>query len=1067
MTSRPNTARRARTHSRSSICRSELARKVTHRRGSAQTTGLVLAVLIGLVFIALVGYFAMRAPKPAPDATRGVAIPSPDAPPDIKSLPTTPGAGNILTSEVMFVQLMDKRDPTRLAGVIESSHVEPLESRRYRVDEPRVWVFLKDGRSLLVEAKSGRLYMPDRTKEPEAGTLQGDAVVRLFARQPGDRRVDPSKDQPLLTARMDTIAFDGAVGEVSTPDDFVITSSQTDFYGRTLRILFNESSQRIELLEVREQGKIVHRTDVKTEREEKPAKEKPAVATADATPAAPAAPERQPIETFYNAVFADNVVVSHQKGRLLADRFQVWAHTLDNQLAPGAIGSFESQATRAPGGTSSKGAASATTAADAGATPESELPASEATSSPGELVLTWTGPLVMKPVTARPEELAKQEIALRFEAPEAGMVRFTDVDSGAQGHAETIAYGATTRELRLAGKAADNVVIALADSGSMTTGSMAVDLGTGIAHSEGPGMLVGKSKATRGDAEPPTEQTVTWNEQADFEFFTTDGRINGAVKEAMLAGNVIATDGRAALKSGFLHASFAATPREADARGGTLATGSGGSRLARLRAKEGVSAEDGSGGLLNARELDVAFRAGERQPTPESMIARGNVVAVRDVSVLQSDILSATFEEPAQRKGKDRTRVAAVRADGNVVYTDGNDVVAKADQLRADVPKQIADLSGDNVSVGKDNSQIFGTQLRLDGLARSMEVFGPGRFVHTQPLEAENQAGSPRPAIATWTKGMTYDDPTGVIIASGSAQADSYPDPETHDSMRAERVKLEITPAPRTSAEERTAQPAGSLSSGSPGTSSSKVQRELLMVTAIGGSDELPDGKPASIESRRYAASNDAGAQPTLERLMYLEGATIEMNAATQVLTVPVPGKLLVVDRRESQKKPAAAEGGGSPLASANARGNALFEWDGKLTMDRRAGAMDMTQKVRLTHHRLGDQLATFMECQHLLASIIEEKSPVGADSRDLRGQLRSVVADGGVFARSGTKELTADRVDYDAMAETMLAQTITDSPVAVMDSASPTPLLAKELLWNLRTDQIEVRRPMPMVAPR
>ncbi len=1015
-----------------------LARGRGWRRGGAQTLGLIIAVALALIFALLIGYFALKAPKPAPNATAGAA--SPDAPPDVKSIPETPGQPNILRGEGMFVQLMDKHDPSRLAGIIESAHVEPLEARRYQVEEPRVWFFFKDGKSLLVEAKTGKLYMPDRTKEPEAGTLYGGTTVRLFTLPPDGRKVDPATDTPIMTASMDSIAFDGTVGEVSTPDEFRITSAAMDFSGRAMRILFNEGAQRIEYFEVRDQGKLVFRPNAQGPR----SGEKPSKAPPTAVPAP--APARKPVETFYNAVFAENVVVERDQGTLNADQLQVWARMIDNALAPGAIGSFETSPLDRSGAKPV-----ATTAGATGASQSGQSPAAAPNAIDEEtVVMTWKGMLTMKPTDAAPPELERDQVAIRFEAPSAGDVKFTDAAAKAIGQAETIRYGLTTRELRLGGSKAENVRIALENSGSLLTRVIGIDLATGIAHASGAGSLIGGDrKADQDQTGSESAQRVTWNEQADFQFVTREGRVTGTVKEAMLAGDVLATDGKGSLKAGFLHASFAASGAKSDDSKNV-----GTSKLTRIQAKEGVRAEDGDGGALNASTLDVAFRTETRSPTPETLVARGNVVAVRDLSVLQADTLDADFEKPDPSATKDRTKLANVRADGNVLYKDGNNVTAKADQLRADVPKQIADLSGPNVVVGKDNSTITSTQLRLDGVNRSMEVFGAGTFQHEQP-------GHARPALATWTKGMTFDDRTGVVVAFGDARAESFPDAVTRDSMRAERVKIEITPAKQGSGGGALAITNGTSNSGE------KVERELLKVTATGASLELPDGKPASIESALYAEPQSEKDAPYLLRRLTILGSTIELDAKDQRLTVPVPGQLLVLDRRTSKTADAAVTSKQAP-ALGGSRGTALFQWDGSLVMDRAAGKLDMDRNVQLTHLRLGDEQVTTMFCDHLQAMVTEMKTAPDADAREVKGQLKSVLATGAVRATSGPKTLNAERVDYDALTDTMLASAPTaEGLVSVVDQSSPTPIQAKELFWDLKSDRLEVRKPMPIVAPR
>lgn len=1058
-----------------------------------RTAGLLIACGLAAASVALIGYLASRG---GPPRTASGAAGSNIAPPDIKNLPTTGrgvDADSMMGGTGLFVQVMDRRDPTRLSSEIVSKSLEPLEAKNYRVDEPRAWIYLRDGRVVHVQSKQGRLHMPDRTREPDSGTLQGDVDIRVFAPPPPGVRIDLAKDTPVVRARTQTLQFDGSLGEVSTPDAIKITSARTDFDGRGLRLLINEAQERIELLRVESDGVLRHRPAVKSpdakasgpqtpdaappaaksDDAAKAVPPAPAAAPGDAaplsptkpseiTPAAPPSPAATaPRETFYHGVFAGPVkVVQADRSINDAQTLELWAHLIDNELAPGAIaGDSPSKPGPAPTPAPTEPSPSETTPVVPVETIPSPAPSPANPAEPaaaatqpvelneddGEVVVTWPGAMEIRPVEARPEELAKDEITLRFVAGPAGPVRGIDRKSDSTVTADTITYGATRRAVTLV--SSTQAQLDRPGQGSLRAPRIGIDTSTGLVDIPTAGELIAAQGDARADSQP---RSVTWKDNAQFEFELLNGSMTENIRRATMIGGVLASDRGASLAGESLQAWF--TPDAA-----------GRSALHRLLVRENAVARDAQDGSLTAQSLDVAFAkpaAGE-DPTPRTVSASGTVHAEREGAAVDCGELEA-----ALARGEDgEIVVETVHASSQVRFARADGVHAEAEELHADAVKQIVDLTGENSFVGKNADNVFGSQIRLNGLARTLEVFGPGRFEH----ESFDAAGlSIARADATWTKGMTFDDRGGELNAAGDVVAINQPDPLSTETIRADRVKLLLTPLD----DSESALAINPVPS-SPGPADPKPEtvREVLSAEAIGADVEREGGARATAELRRYesAATREASSP---QQLQYLESSRILVDNKAGTLHTPGPGKLLVVDRRRpaDAERPAATPPGATPDTS---RGDALFDWQASMTMHRGDGTCRMEKGVKMTHSALADGALTELECESLTARIREQPGQaapavdLSGSTREMNGSLVAADAVGAVYIRSQGKELLADGVNYNADARTVEAWANPANTVTLFDPTSPSPLLARRLFWDLARDRIEVREAAPIVAPR
>ncbi len=1055
-----------------------------NRSKGAHRKGLLAAGALSVLFVSVLAFFALRG---GASPVRGRADGPPAAPTDLGG--AEDGAA-FRGSEGQRLQFVDKKDPSRVAAELLASRLDPLpEPKHYAAAEPELWIYSRNGQVVHVRADEGRLYMPDSKAGPESGTIRGHVRVRLFVPEAGGDPVEPDSATPTWTFETDSLAFDAQLGELTTRDGVTVASADTTFEGRGLRVMFSEIDQRVALLEIPGGGTATFRGALPAGSAARgptpagpraaPAPAPPGGAARTTQPSArrPAAPGEARVEQLYHVVFTGDVVASQGERRLDADRLTVWVRLIDNRLPEGAIAPVSIVSVAAAPARPALGPPVAL-ALGAGALgtirPEEGTSARSAAeplaAGPGTdepVSLAWTGPCTIRPIAEAPPELAKNHVYLRATAEKSGLVRFADGGLDIHGHCAMLDYGATSRDLTLSGPGPASVRVEGTGRGVLEIVRAEVSLATGIGHIPGPGLAVGESgEAGAGPAR------ASWTEQADFALRTADGRLTNAVRQATLSGNTELANGRQSLRSGFVRADF--EPGEGRP-----------SNLVRLIAEGRVLARSLVGGEeLHAEALDIGFApapAGRRSadPDPTMLTARGGVLASGQGATLRAEFLEADLAR-AEAEGDEAGDVVVTRATARegVRITRADGIEAECDDLEADPIAQIATLLGADTFVARHGTRVEGSQLTLRGLERRLEVFGPGRFGHSEGRDSPGEAGEESPRItAVWSKRMTFDDAVGRIECEGDAGATASRGRLERDTMAAERVEIDLEPL------DPDAAPGGEAGRGGDalGALAPALERKILGARAFGSILDRPagvGGRTASMESRRYGA--DAGAPDglRLERLFFVEGPKLLADEVAGTFDVPGAGQMVIVDERENAQAGAppptpggegapSAPGGPLTLEPAMARGRTLFEWKGSLHADRGTGAVDLLQGARLTHKdRAGSEaITTRIECERLSAVVAGLRTAGEAMVDGV--ELVSATARGGVYLRTGTRELAGETIEYDARAGTAEATAAPGAVVTLFDAARATPMTAARLFWNLRTNEFEIRQPGPLVVPR
>lgn len=990
------------------------------RTGSARLAGLALAGVVALASIGLVLWFALASrPRHTPAARLAAEIAPTDAP-DLRALALadSPGQAQLTRSGRTVVQWSDKADPTRKAGELEYDSLHPLESKRYLMDRPRARIYLRDGRTVTIHADRARVYWPTtQNTRPESATLEGDAVIRLF-----DRGVDPAADAPVLTVTSPTFAFDGTLGELSTSDRLVLTSATADYTGVGLRLIYNEARERIELLRIESGHELTIRQPGATPRPP-PSEPTPSSTAAAAGPFSPhptAVPARPaetatPVLTLYNALLVGDVVMTWGDRRMTGDRLHLWTRLVDNRLRPGALGRplAASQATTSPA-THKPDAI----AGDASAQPANPQPSPSPQDTP-PLRLTWSGPLEVTPIEQWPEELADNDVAGRLTGADG--VRFWE-DGGHRGQADGVEYHATTRDLRAWGSP---ITLSAHAGQQLHARHIALNLATGVGHVRGEGIIRGGIVGADADEEHKVGR-IEWSEQADFVFdLAQPGGPAGQLRQAAFAGNVrLREDDRPDAASYWLDA-HAVHAHFAPAQSG------GPALIRRLTAMEGVRAGDGQGAHLEAREADLAFVPGPdgRSVVPTLASAKGDVRATRDGSTVAARTLDARL---GQIEG--RTRVERVIASGDVRFERDDGTVAEADHLAADVPTQTVELTGEPALVEHRGGSVESAVIRLDGLNRRAHTPGPGQFI-----QQSDQEGPPSLVIATWHGSMSLDDLAGTLECTGGTRVLSRSGSGKIDTATARTIRATFTPA------------------STPADDQPQPERRLTHIRLEGTPHQRATAESRQLDptAQRFGA--------VLRRMVFIESEVLDWDAQAGVFSAPGPGRLVA-----SHRPPVAPAD--SPLAPAPmlGHGDTLIDWSGSMRYDGQTAQATLDHDVRLTHSPLtGDLINLECDTLHVLFEPHQPGRILALEPFMAGSELRRAIASGAVWLRSGTRELTAGTLDYDPSTGVAQALASPGSAVTFLDPDTAAPVRAPAMIWNTRTNRLDIVRPETIVIPR
>ncbi len=1030
--------------------------------------GLTLASIMLIVFATII-WRSMGTAAPTSPGQGNLFPENPDEIPDISDLEQ--GAS-------MFVTIVDKDDPTRVAGTLKADQFEPVGGGQRRLVNPDAWIYMRDGRRVRITADEGLVMMPDPNEAPDSGTLEGNVTIQSFdaSQTPADPLSaamginDNASQTPSLIAKFDEpVEFERRYQRLTSDGRFAINSPGLDFIGYDLTVMLNEVIGRVELIDVRRGEKLVLRPAANKDSAVTRAKPRtPAyrIATVaypsntlnqDSPPIQTPQPIQQDLKkTPYHIEIVDDVLVDViGSGTLKAETLDVWAMLIDGALSPDAFkeikfsseeSSTQSEASTASATPTNQPAKTPTPASPT--TRTAATPTQASTSTPthtpianpsaaqpvdGEVVITWAGPLVVRPVEdPSVTALSNDELAIQFTS--SSRVVFESSAQGIHGSTDKLTYAATQGLLELTGSSDNPLEINADQAGTLRSASLNADLETGIISIDSPGQL----ESIQATDKPRAK--IDWATSAEFRLVKTDtDELTGRLKSAYFEGQVLAARADAVLRTETLLAQL-------DDQGPVE------SALRSIAMNQGSMHSDS--GSLTADAMTIGFvpvlhssigSSGGGGITPSTLNAQGAVLGSSIDGRVEADTLTAIMV----REFDGQTRVRRASATGNTEFLGRDETHASGQRVDLDTDNDsihIVGQIGDLASAGQGGSLIHGQDIWINTRARSIHVNGPGTFDHDIATQGDQVIATGGHLRVNWEESMRFDDALGSIECSGEVVAVSTPDAYTIDTLKADRLEIDLTPAP---GNDQITDPNAELAE--------TPERELYEARAYGRA--VPGGDPvlANVESRTY----DPQSPERAIGIMYLEGPQLLANNRTQTIRVPSAGMMVLMDR---SKDDAANENKDSAtvMPSTNGPGLTRLTWLGSMQLDRASGNALVLDSVNIRHKSLATGNISQIECDRLDAAFASTDS----SSQAAAITMQSADASGNVRFTDLQRTLLADHALYDALNETLFAFADGNRLVTLRDSTEPAPVSAKTLLWDLKKDLIEIDAPSPVRAP-
>ncbi len=997
---------------------------------SVKAIGLIAAGLLTLAF-ALIIWFSMQS-APAPAQSNADLFP-----PNAAEIPNIEDSQ---TGGKMFVTMVDKNDPTRVAATLQADRFEPIGDGQRRLDNPESWIYLADGRAIKITAEAATMLMPDPNEPPESGTLEGNIRIESFASA-------DDLTSPVLVAKFDEpLEFERRYLRLRSLGHFEIVSDQFDFSGSNLTVILNELRDRVELIDVEHGDQIVIRPNAQSDPKStiasssssKPSNEPSNKPTGQSDPQAVAPTPTPAIRTRYHIELIDSIIASVAgSGQATGGRLDLWIALEENTLAPDAIKNISF--IQSP--KDSKAATSSTT--QAGAT--TDIHPAQSAKTPTEIIIAWEGKMTVRPVDDHnnqeiPPEFEHNDVTMALSANADGS-RDKKIDSGITfaipnqqfvGQAHRMTYYATQGIIELNSIEQPKGIIKLQaqDSGMLMATKLVADLSQGIIDLSGRGSI----------AHNPVDQeeaTIQWNKQALFTLAKIDDAISDRLAHAKFAGNVIAKQAGNGAGAKVLDIDF--DPKlEAPIS------------LTKLAMSEGVLSSV-SRNMLSGKQLEIEFtpNASKTSVDPISIIADGQVLGRTPDSILRASHLDATLMRDLKGELVIRDARATAITTGpqasEVKYSGPQRTTARGQSLLIDGINETLVLLGAPAKLTQAGSSVTGNHINLNAKRRGIEVIGPGSFDHD--ITIENQESSTGQQLAghvraTWKGSMRFDDALGSIVCEDQVKVISTPDAFTRDTLTAHRAEIKLSAKPTNDPIENKPKNA---------TNTASNDRQLISARIFGHAPTGKDPIPAKIESRTYAIDDPE----RVTGLIYLEGPQVIVDNIAQTLEVPAPGVLLVMDRTQGETQ----------TNSQTSAGLTKFTWQGKMALDRAAGTALFVDQVLVRQKTLATGNIAQLSTDQLDARFEIAANTTGSDAEPTT-RLLGVDAIGSVRFLYQNRELIADAAVYDALSDSLFASAIGNKLVTVYDDDKPAPMSAKTMRWDLGIDRIEINAPTPSRTP-
>ncbi|MDH3584057.1 MAG: hypothetical protein OER86_07570, partial [Phycisphaerae bacterium] len=891
--------------------------------------------------------------------------------------------------------------------------IDPLEDGVFDLEQPQARIYLAPWRVVHLQADRGRFLAPDN--HPRSGRFQDNLVVTVFEAPPG-KVVDASPSSPDRSIRilLDEASFDTLLGEIESDGPLEILTPKTQqvrFRGRGLKLRYNEVANRVEYLQIAEGHALRYRLD--------PADKKGSVLdrVARRPDKKPGAGESAERVQFYRVTFEQAVKVVSEGRTIRADRLEAWFR-MDRSAPPqspaatvgrgGPTGLPRALVHAALAGIG-RGMVGLVGAVEqdaapllrAGRTPgdPEPKPRAEPKAAVEEMVLTWSGAMVMVPAKQLPAAMnGDQDLFLRFDGEP---VRVEDPDQR-QLTCRRLEYLDSAKLLTATGSEAFPMRLQAPDLGTVaapvlklwTEKHQAQLLGPGrLRAAEAPETAAATGKA--GEAKPkptglPPGFAIAWSKQAELHFTAPDEKKGGGqIKSASFRGDVRVDDAQFRMRGQVLTARF---------EPGAAGTKSSQPALKTIEASGKVEAAFDKGSLRAEWVMVHATPDDKGRPAPSRLEARGDVVVEDPAQRLEAEELEATFaradpskpstgkapdpapapeagKAPAEPKKKTvNVELEHIRARGDIRLAVAGGTTVRGDHLTADAIKGTAEMTGTPVVVmhrgaktkgqAPPLSELHVLNLKMQDRGRMASSSAAGRFIYT---EVDGPEGKGRRINVTWTDHMRFDDHLNTLRVFGKVVAEAEDSPTELNRLSAGEMALHLVD-PKVLA---------------------RAKGEPKPTPAGGGDAKAPEGLDSALGTRRLREMTARGEVVLLgtrwktpQKKVVLtrfraSGPLLRFRQIGRVANIVGPGNLLIEDYRPNDRQAVKKSLKASPVSG---RGATLFSWHKQMTLDESAKDMVLEGQVRMRHQPLGSKDLVELQTDRLVADMrtTEGVGPVG-----------------------------------------------------------------------------------------
>ncbi len=952
-----------------------------------------------------------------------------------------PGLGDIAPIPGLKIYQHDKHH--RLQAKYTSKRSEKVGEKFFLTD-PKVELFLRDGKIITIEAEHGVIIASEAAGKWNVrnGTLKADKdKIRITI----DRSRDANPNRPPLEQRPgdavriylnDEVNFDNEMLTILSDGLVSVLSKEADIFGRGLRISWNEAPRQLRELRITHGDRMVIRegqgqfigkislpggADPDKKTTTKPpepsagpsAETKESVARAETPTTVPTTmPTTVPagpapvMEDTYVVTFNDNVRVTSGNQRMTgADKLRlVFEFKSPSRDEPQNSTRSAKEKKTPPSGTTPKITASRPT--------DDKVP----TTKPADddaMVITWTGPLVVKPFRSHEKPIPK-----RFDVTAIGK-KLTLADGKASAVCRRLEFRSPGRGGMLIGTPDEPVKLKMESGEKITVPKVRFNSDTGVVNLDGAGEMhlpesaaASLNLAGRNDEQPDKKKreavTIRWSEKVVASLGRREVKTETGVKNedflrwAVFVGEVNVRQGETqSMKADKLTARFH-LPASADEKA---------NRMASLYADGNVNMNDTkSGEFIKSQTLDVQMSGpDEEKAYPRKIVATGDISAMQDKREIKaSKSMTITFAPQKDKKtGKIEIKPQQLDAVGDVKITDHSEedtVVIEAETLTSNLSAKTAILKGKPATVRQKDNIIRGEKIYFDQTKESASVAGAGslRFYTDRDI-AGTKSDKPRPMDIAWDEKMDYHGKERTAIIDGGVHLKIAGDELKCGKMKIIFAKPEDDVATRPTAETKPAEFA-----------SFRPQKIKTVITE----------KKVCLKSQRRDKDG------FLLQRVQLRSEHVIYEVDLGVLKCPKAGTLSAEDYRLPEKKANAGRRRDDLAGSIDRPSQSVFRWSESMKMDQTSREVWMSGKVRLVHcsggnvvlakklrvlpwGKLPEGRNTELNCEKMKAQFAAPDKDAASGSGPAVGSLDLFDATGDVKLEDGPRQIFCQRILY------------------------------------------------------